>query len=58
MRLDCNEPAIHERIGETVRSGELGVEVARKAVVGDEDMGFAAQAEAQRGMLPGPAASQ
>ena len=57
-RVDRDERSPRQRVRQPVTPCELAVEIARKAIVGDEDVGLAAQAPAQRGMLPGAAASQ
>ena len=57
-RWDGNERPAREGIGQVGAAGESIVEVARKVIIRDEDMGLAAQAPAQRAMMPGAAASQ
>lgn len=51
-RLQGDQRPVLERILEPSSPGQFAVEVLRKVVIGDEDVGFAAQAPPQRGPLP------
>jgi len=47
-----------ERVHQVAAPAELTVEIAREAIVGDEDVRFGAQTPAQRGVLSAAGACQ
>ena len=57
-RVDGDERPSLQRGTQIVVVGQLAVEIACESIIGDEHVRFAAQAPAERGMLPAAGAGQ